>query len=193
MPRRKKFDREEVLNRAMVVFRDRGYEATSMQDLVTGMGINRFSLYETFRSKHELFVQALHAYHESVAIPFFKGLDDSTQGLQVIRATLLKLVSRVKAGESSNGCLLCNTIAELGAKKDRRTTAVLKKYLAMVEGCFHAALLRAKALGELSEDADARKQAKVLVGYSTGLLSLAKVLNEKELRESVDATIAALR
>ena len=193
MPRRKEFDREEVLNKAMMVFRDKGYEATSMQDLVTHMGINRFSLYETFKSKHELFMQALQAYYENVAVPFFSKLKDSNQGLQVIETTLMELLSQIRSGQSSNGCLLCNTIAELGAKKDKRTTAILDKYLKRVESNFHAALLRAKALGEISVDADARKYAKVLVGYSTGLLSLAKVLSEKEMRESVKATVAALK
>ena len=71
MPRHKEFDREEVLLKAMMVFRDKGYEATSMQDLVDHMKINRFSLYETFKSKHELFLEALQAYYENVAIPFF--------------------------------------------------------------------------------------------------------------------------
>ena len=53
--------------------------------------------------------------------------------------------------------------------------------------------LRAKELGQISERADAREHAKVLVGYSTGLLSLAKVLSEREMRKSVKAVIAALK
>ena len=193
MPRRKGFDREEVLNKAMMVFRDKGYEATSMQDLVTRMGINRFSLYETFKSKQELFVEALQAHYENVAIPFFNRLKDSREGLKVIESILMELVSRTKSGLSSNGCLLCNTIAELGAKKDKRTTMILETYLKTLEGYFHAALLRAKELGEISKSANAREHAKVLVGYSTGLLSLAKVLSEGEMRKSVKATIAALK
>ncbi|MCI0415892.1 TetR/AcrR family transcriptional regulator [bacterium] len=193
MPRNKEFDREEVLNKAMMVFRDKGFEATSMQDLVATMGINRFSLYQTFQSKHELFVQALQAYYEKVAVPFYSRLRDSDQGIQAIETTLMELVLRIKSGRSSNGCLLCNTIAELGAKKDKRTTAILDKYLKRVERDFHAALLRAKALGEIPKDADTRERAKVLVGYSTGLLSLAKVLSKKEMRQSVKATIAALK
>ena len=193
MPRRKEFDREEVLMKAMFVFRDKGYEATSMQDLVSSMAINRFSLYQTFKSKHELFVRALEAYYENVAIPFFARLRDSDQGLSIIETTLMELVSRIKTGQSSNGCLLCNTIAELGAKKDERTAAILARYLNRVENDFHAALVRAKALGEISVDVNARERAKVLVAYSTGLLSMAKVLNEREMRASVQATMAALR
>lgn len=193
MPRRKEFDREEVLLKAMMVFRDKGYAATSMQDLVRRMGINRFSLYQTFKSKHELFVQALHAYYENVAMPFFAGLRDSDQGLRVLETTLLKMVSRIKTGESSNGCLLCNTMAELGAKADKRTATILARYVTRVENDFYAALVRAKELKEISVGVDARERAKALVAYSTGLLSLAKVLNERDMRASVRATVAALR
>ena len=193
MPRRKEFDREEVLMKAMAVFRDKGYEATSMEDLVRRMGINRFSLYQTFKSKHGLFVQALQAYYEKVAIPFFSRLRDSDQGLRVLETTLMRMVSRVKTGESPNGCLLCNTIAELGAKRDKRTTAILTGYLNRIESDFHAVLVRAKALREIPLNVNTRERAKVLVAYSTGLLSLAKVLNEREMRASVRATMAALR
>jgi len=193
MPRGKAFDRDEVLMKAMTVFRDKGYAATSMQELVRGMGINRFSLYETFKSKHELFVQALQAYYENVALPFFARLRDSAQGLRILEATLMELVSRIQTGESPNGCLLCNTIAELGAKKDKRTAAIVARYLKRVEDDFHAALVRAKALREVSTDVNARERAKVLVAYSTGLLSMAKVLNEREMHESVRAAMAALR
>ncbi len=193
MPRRKEFDREEVLLNAMRVFRDKGYEATSMQDLVDHMKINRFSLYETFKSKHELFLEALQAFSENVAIPFYNRLKDSNEGLKVIETTLMELVSRIKSGQSSNGCLMCNTIAELGAKKDKRTTIILDTHLKTLEGNFYAALSRAKELREISEDVDAREYAKLLVTYTTGLLSIAKILSEKEMRKSVKATIAALK
>ena len=193
MPRRKEFDREEVLLKAMRVFRDKGYEATSMQDLVDHMKVNRFSLYETFKSKHELFLEALQAFSKNVSIPFFNRLKDSNEGLKVIETTLMQLVSRIKSGQSSNGCLMCNTIAELGAKKDKRTTIILDTHLKTLEGNFYAALSRAKELGEISEDVDARDYAKLLVAYTTGLLSIAKIRTEKEMRKSVKATIAALK
>jgi TetR/AcrR family transcriptional repressor of nem operon len=100
MPRQKEFDREEVLHKAMIAFRDKGYEATSIQDLVDRMEINRFSLYETFTNKHELFVETLQAYLDNVAIPFFSRLEDSKEGLKVIESVLMELVSRIKSGES---------------------------------------------------------------------------------------------
>jgi len=193
MPRYKEFDRADVLLKAMLVFRDKGYEATSVQDLVTRMGINRFSLYETFKSKHDLFVEALQAYYDNVAIPFFNRLKDSKEGLKVIESSLMELAARIRSGRSPNGCLLCNTLAELGAKPDERMTTILEGYLKTLERNFYAAVLRAKKLGEISEAADAREHARFLVGYSTGLLSLAKVLSEGEVRKSVKAAVAALK
>ncbi len=193
MPRHKEFDREEVVLKAMMVFWNKGYEASSMQDLVDRMKINRFSLYETFKSKHELFLEALQAYYENVAIPFFHRLKDSTEGLKAIESILMELVSGIKSGQSSNGCLMCNTIAELGARKDKRTTIILEKSLKAIEGCFYEALSRARQLGEISKSVNASEYAKVLVGYTTGLLIVAKVFSEKEMRKSVKAAIGAIK
>lgn len=192
MPRPREFDREEVLADAMLLFRDQGYESTSVQELVERMGINRFSLYSTFKSKHELFVAALEAYYEQVAIPFFDRLATSGEGLAVVEAVLLELVTRVKSGVSSNGCLICNSIAELGGGAGPREAKIFKKYLSRLEANFYAAILRAKQLGEVPEDVDVRGHAKRLVTYSTGLLSVAKVLSEKELRQSVRAAVNAI-
>lgn len=160
---------------------------------VDQMGINRFSLYATFNSKHHLFVEALHAYYDLVAIPFFDRLKTSRSGLKAIETVLLELVSRIKGGESPNGCLLCNTIAELGAVPDERIGTIMKTYLRLVEADFRAAIVRATELGELPPDVDAGTLAKVLTTYSTGLLSVAKVLSEREARRSVRAMVAAIR
>jgi len=192
VPRQKQFDRDKVLIDAMTLFRDRGYESTSVQDLVERMAINRFSLYATFRSKQDLFVAALDTYYKRVAIPFFDRLVDSEEGLSVIEAALLELVSRIKRGASPNGCLICNSIAELGAGADPRATKIFKAYLRRVEADFLVAITRARDLGEVPRDVDASAHAKRLVAYSTGLLSVAKVLSERELRQSVRAAVRAI-
>jgi len=191
--RPKQFGREKVLLDAMLLFRDKGYEATSIQDLVERMGINRFSLYGAFRSKHDLFVEALQTYYDLVAIPFFDRLRTSGEGLAVIESVLLELVSRIKAGASANGCLLCNSMSELGARADPRMAKIFAAYLKRVEADFCAALVKARELGESRRTLDAAREAKVLVAYSTGLLSIAKVLSEKEMRQSVHAVVDAMR
>jgi TetR/AcrR family transcriptional repressor of nem operon len=193
MPRQKEFDPAKVLEDAMLLFRDQGYDATSVQDLVDRTGINRFSLYATFNSKQDLFEAALGAYYNQVAIPFFDRLATSNEGLAIIEEVLLELVSRIKCGVSSNGCLICNSIAELGARPGPGTVRVYQKYFDLVEVKFYAAILRARELGEVPEDIDARGHAKRLVTYSTGLLIAAKVQTEEDLRQSVKATVRAIQ
>ena len=191
-PRQKKFDRDEVLYKAMITFRDQGYDATSMQDLVERMGINRFSLYSTFENKHKLFVEALKMYYDLVAIPFFGRLKGSDSGIKRIEAVLLELVSRIKEGVSSNGCLLSNTVAELGAIPDNRTREILNAYLRLLEADFRAAIDTAIKLGEVAPDTNSGTRAKVLATYTTGLLGVAKVMSEREARESVRAMVATI-
>ena len=76
MARQKEFDRDEVLHKAMEVFWMRGYEGTSIQDLVKYMGINRQSIYDTFGDKHTLFLQSLDRYREIQSRKVFDVLDD---------------------------------------------------------------------------------------------------------------------
>ena len=59
MSRNKAFNEEEVIDKAVKVFWAKGYEATSMQDLIDAMGIQRGSLYATFGSKQQLFLKSL--------------------------------------------------------------------------------------------------------------------------------------
>jgi TetR/AcrR family transcriptional repressor of nem operon len=65
MARTKDFDENEVLSKAIQLFWFKGYNGTSMQDLVDGLGISRSSLYDTYSDKHTLFVKALESYQSA--------------------------------------------------------------------------------------------------------------------------------
>jgi TetR/AcrR family transcriptional repressor of nem operon len=65
MPRVKLFDENEVLNKAMNLFWKQGYSATSIQDLVSHLGINRASLYDTYGDKEKLFFRAFEFYRKT--------------------------------------------------------------------------------------------------------------------------------
>ena len=70
MARTKEFDRDAALDRAMHVFWKKGYEATSLPDLLQAMGIARQSLYDTFGEKHALFMAALERYTQLILTTF---------------------------------------------------------------------------------------------------------------------------
>ena len=60
--RNKEFEPDEIADAAMQVFWQKGYAATSVQDLVDGTGLSRSSLYNTFENKHKLYQEALKRY-----------------------------------------------------------------------------------------------------------------------------------
>ena len=95
MPAVKQFDRNQGLERAMRVFWKRGYEATSIQELVDATRINRASLYATFGGKRELFLAALARYEEVVVKPLFEALADPEprRGIERMFEALLRRMS----------------------------------------------------------------------------------------------------
>ena len=113
MPRPKAFDPDAALQKAMHVFWERGYEATSVQDLVEGMGINRFSLYSTFGNKHQLFVTVLERYCATIGANLVGDLEHSAAGLTAIRQFFTRLVDFFASAKGWRGCLMTNTAVEL--------------------------------------------------------------------------------
>ena len=91
----KQFDREEVLDCAMRVFWERGYEATSIQDLVEATGLSRGSLYATFSDKKLLFLAVLARYAACVGSPMMAELatPDPRQAIERMFAAILHRTS----------------------------------------------------------------------------------------------------
>ena len=92
MPWEKQFDVDQVLNKAMQAFWSRGYEATSMQELVDRTGINRGSLYSTYRDKHALFLAALRRYAETIHHRRLADLGSRYGPREAIRQSLLAFI-----------------------------------------------------------------------------------------------------
>ena len=112
MGRPYEFDRQETLSRAMEVFWEKGYKATSIQDLVDRMGIKRGSIYNTFGDKHALFLAAIEHYGESVTSEMVKVLEAPGPAIE----NLYKFYSRLLRTPRENrmkGCLISNTVVEL--------------------------------------------------------------------------------
>ena len=110
--RPKEFDEADVLQQAMEVFWAHGYEATSVQDLLDAMGINRASMYDTFGDKHALFMAAFEHYGRTVTRGVEEVLDGPGSPLANIRKVLTRMAGDVVGGRS-RGCLACNTAVEL--------------------------------------------------------------------------------
>ena len=169
MPRPKQFDPEQVLDQAMRVFWARGYEATSISDLVEALGINRFSLYESFGDKRGLFLAALQRYGERVFARTLVELEGEELGLQAIERYFAGMVRWAQGPLAKQGCLLINTTAEQAAH-DRTVRNHIQQQMARVESAFLGALTRAEQRGELRAGIELRDRARMLALVAWGCL-----------------------
>jgi TetR/AcrR family transcriptional repressor of nem operon len=171
MPLEKQFDRNEVLERAMSAFWMRGYSATSMQDLVEATGINRASLYASYRDKHSLFLEALRLYARSIHFQRLADFEQRYPPLEAIRQTLLAFTPRPAAPGGNRGCFLTNTALELSGH-DPMARKVVAQAQQQTQAFFERMLRKAKRQGALAPGVKPAAAAEALLASLLGLAVL---------------------
>ncbi|WP_344441157.1 TetR/AcrR family transcriptional regulator, partial [Kitasatospora nipponensis] len=172
MGRPRTFDEEAILDRAMLLFWRKGYEATSMNDLVEGLQLGRGSIYAAFGDKHQLFVQALGRYLGRQADLLAATLDDRQPALPQLRR-LFETLLQAESACSGAGCFSVNSIAEL-LPGDAAVAELARAGLRSAEDAFTAQLERAREAGELTAAVSPRDAARLLLGLVQGLQILRK-------------------
>ncbi|WP_371529314.1 TetR/AcrR family transcriptional regulator [Streptomyces sp. NBC_01283] len=190
MARTKEFDPDAALQSALELFWRRGYEATSMADLVEELGIGRASIYATFGNKHELYLKALDRYAALQNPRLLGELSQPGPALPAVRSVVRRFGGEAASDEGRlNGCFITNTAAELGPHDEAATRCVERNWEYM-ETLLHSALVRAQAQGELPEDRDPLALARMLLTLMQGLRVIGKA--SKDPARVRDATEQAL-
>ena len=167
MARPKTFDREQALESAMNLFWAKGYEATSVQDLLDAMGINRGSMYTTFGGKRALFLAALERYCARLRGDTATGDSAGATNAGPLAEIRETFRSRIGAGPDPRwGCFLCNTIVEL-APHDEEVADRAESALRRLEAGYLKLLIR--AAGQLPENARPPALASFLTNAYLGL------------------------
>jgi TetR/AcrR family transcriptional repressor of nem operon len=178
MPWTKNFDVDQTLDKAMQLFWARGYEATSMQDLVDGMGINRGSIYSTYGDKRQLFLAALNRYDVECRKTQLEALEQQ--------------LSPKAADIGNSGCFLTNTALELAAH-DEDVGAIVANSQCEIENFFARMVARGQQDGEISTSLSPEKTAQSLLAALIGLLVLSRSRPDRKLLESVaDGAMAVI-
>ncbi len=121
MPKVETFSREDALKQAIEVFHDKGYNATSMQDLVDATGLNRSSIYNSFESKSNLYLECLKAYEDKYNRQTTKRLLQSKNGFQAIRLIFELYLDEISRSREERGCLIVNCKSEMANHEDNIT------------------------------------------------------------------------
>jgi len=91
MGRTKNFDESRVLDKALEVFWKKGFNATSIQDLVDHLGINRASIYDTYGDKHQLYLASLKRYRQQTSSWLLQQIRSEKSALAIIKDFLIGL------------------------------------------------------------------------------------------------------
>ncbi|NOY37383.1 MAG: TetR/AcrR family transcriptional regulator [Chlorobi bacterium] len=192
MPRKKAFTEDTVLEKAMHVFWDKGYKATSVRLLEKEMGINQFSIYAAFANKKNLFIESLKKYREYVKTNRFQSLLKEDAKLKDLENFFRSYTLVVRNGTNRRGCLVVNTTGEIGAK-DAEIVIELYNYFNFIKEMFLKVLRNSVDAGEISGEADLNKYSNYLLGIMQGISVGTKVLTEKQIDDIISMTLTNIK
>ncbi len=191
MPWEKSYNETDVLTRAMNAFWARGYEATSMSDLVEATGINRGSIYSAFTDKHTLFVRALKHYDTHHRSRFLHKIRQANPPKEAILSVFEAAIQARAGGKQPSGCLLVNTALEL-SDHDPEICEIIRESLIEVEQFFQTMIEEGQIDGSINNARDPHETAQALLGLFMGLRVLSRARPEKPLLTTISKQAAML-
>ncbi len=183
MPRTKEYNREQVLQKAMNVFWEKGYEGTSIQDLVDATGLNRFGIYEAFKNKECLFLEVLNKYEEERTAKILAPLTEGPGGLSSIKAFFAQLIEGAMH-QSVPGCLMINTAIDLPSRNKSAKTKV-KKIINRIEDAIYKSLSKARRCGEIKRKSNIKALTQYLLDVFLGMNVMMRVETDRKRLETI--------
>ncbi|MBU3184174.1 TetR/AcrR family transcriptional regulator [Clostridium estertheticum] len=177
MGRSKEFDENVVLQKAMELFWEQGYEKTSLSDLVERMGVHRRSLYDTFGDKHTLFLKAIGCYEKLIKDKLQAGISHAETTKQAIQFIFDYMIEGY--GNKPWGCLIVNSATEM-ALRDEEVGKRAEAAFIQTEQFLADLIRKGQQTGEFSCDYDAEALSEVLQNTLLGIRVLARTSADKE-------------
>jgi len=192
MARAKEFDEVVVLDKAIDLFWKKGYYATSANDLVSGLGLSRSSIYSTFIDKRTLFIKALKRYSQLNVATVLEEVKQSENIPKTIAAIFNNIITQDDSAEISKGCFMVNTGIEL-AVHDKEIAEIVNQNNIYVESALKTAIKKGQYLGQISKRHKPYSLARFIFNNVSGLRVTVKSNKEKkELEEVVKLCLSVL-
>jgi TetR/AcrR family transcriptional repressor of nem operon len=190
MARPREFDEDLVLDAAAACFWARGYEATSVKDLIEKTGITAASLYNAFGDKRALYLKALDHYVEGSIAGRIRRCEAQAPRA-AIRSFFAEIVKRSLDDGNHKGCMLVNAALEV-VPQDPDLAGIVAGVLLRIEAFFRHCVAAGQADGTITRALPAEDLARHLLGVLMGVRVLARVRPERQLLEGVVAPALAL-
>ncbi|MEU5834384.1 TetR/AcrR family transcriptional regulator [Streptomyces diacarni] len=194
MARPRLFDEERALDAAMRAFWEKGYEATSTQDLCEATGLGRSSIYNTFTSKHALFQRSLARYVETMTALQLEIVEDAgrpaLERFEALFACIIEQEFAQRRDGRSIGCLSVNTTVELAAR-DPGVADVLARDVELRLAALRAAVEAGQRAGEIPSGQAPAELARFVNAVIAGMRVSAQGGADRAALEGIAATAVA--
>ncbi|QEI08899.1 TetR/AcrR family transcriptional regulator [Pigmentiphaga aceris] len=185
--RTKAFEPDQIADAAMHVFWQRGYAATSIQDLVDGTGLSRSSLYSTFENKQGLYQQALQRYLALTAVNVAL-VSGPGSPKELIRQLLTRIAEDELGDPQRRGCLVANATLELAGQDDAVAKVVAANFQRL-QKALETLIRRGQREGDIAAEKNPRAQARFLISTMQGLRVLGKGTPAQQRRQCMSDVI----
>ncbi|BBI32929.1 TetR/AcrR family transcriptional regulator [Cohnella abietis] len=190
MVRTKEFDQDAVLLKGMRLFWEQGYEKTTMQELVSHMGVHKGSMYDTFGDKKSLYIKALKRYSERLEQSYKLRI----AGLSTREAIRMLFERAIQPGEESPvGCFIVNTAVEL-AKHDSEVRDCVQQFWDYTEQLIFDLIIEGQQSGELSKTLNAEWLSQYFNNALIGLRVMVKTVTDRgKLSQIIEMNMSILK
>ena len=191
MPRTKSFDQVEVLDKAMDLFWQQGYNGTPPQTILDGTGLSRSSLYDTYGDKHSLFIQCLQHYRDTETLAGIRYLDEAPDPAAAIRRLFMGYWEFAQCYRPGKGCLMVNTLNEV-APHDSEVAEIVRENRQALEDAYYRAVRRGQQQGKIKRNLPPRTLARFLINSLWGLTNQIKLGIEKKVADDVAKVVLSV-
>ena len=190
MARTKAFDPDQVLQQAMLLFWREGFRQLSMDSLVQKLGVNRYSLYQTFGNKQAFFQQALVLYTDTVFNRLLSPLQEQ-QGKTAIVAYFRLLQRQLQNDQASAGCMLLNASLSAGQLSEESLN-LIKASLRRQEETLQKVLVQALDNNEFNRPRDPLTASRFLASQVHAMVLLRQNAGKKRVHDVLEFMLAEL-
>jgi TetR/AcrR family transcriptional repressor of nem operon len=191
--RPRKFCEEQALESAMELFWEKGYEATSLADLMAATGLHKGSIYQAFGDKHNLFILALKQYMNETFRELRKAAEQADSAIDAIKLALFQIIKMALSREEcKRGCLAMNTVVEK-APHDPEIRKVLEAMYMQRVKFITGKVKEAQREGDLRSDWPPERITALIQTTVAGLAAMMKgPVSQEQARRIVEDELALL-
>jgi TetR/AcrR family transcriptional repressor of nem operon len=184
MPKERSFTEDAVLQKAMELFWNKGYNGTSMDELTKATGLSRSSMYNSFGDKHALFMKSIRFYQAQQQKALMESVEKGGSAIRKIQLAFRHLLEDILEDKLRKGCLMVNTTTELSNLDKEISTLVLENLQGM-ENVLYEWVKAGQQQGEISQSFSAQALARHLYNSYNGMRIVGQTKPDRKSLEDI--------